>query len=307
MKEIVLAGGTGHLGQLLKTAFVKRGNKVIILTRGEKKSRHPLIQYVQWDGKHLGAWTKELEEADALVNLSGERIDKRFTKENKILLTKSRIEPTLVLGEAISQLSHPPNVWINFSGVSIFEGVNSISDEYNRQYGHGFLADLTKKWEEAFYKYDLLHTKRKILRVSPVLTPTEGLFASLYPLAKWGLAGTIGSGKQYMPWVHHEDFVRIVHWLVDGHAKQTIYHACVPHAVNNKQFMRALRRAAGSRVGIPLPALFAKIGAYLKGLDPSLLLGSTPVVSKALVDEGFEFNYTDPGKAFSQLRNLTLQ
>src|SRR5690606_12787838 len=117
--KIVLAGGTGQLGQLLKAAFVQRGEKVTILTRGEKKSHHPLIQYVHWDAQRLGEWIYHLEHADVLINLCGDNIRKRFTETNKKKLRYSRLGPTPLLGKPIDQLVSPPNLSINFSGISL--------------------------------------------------------------------------------------------------------------------------------------------------------------------------------------------
>ena len=302
MGRLVLAGGTGILGQLLIPSFLEKGYEIVVLTRQVQCiSKHENVKYVYWDGRQSGEWTNYLDGADVLINLSGERIDRRFTKKNRFLLEKSRIEPTLALGEAISRLSEPPDIWINFSGVSIFAGVSIISDEYSHSYGHGFLADLTKKWEEAFAVYDTPKTSKIILRISPVLTERGGLFASLYPLAKWGLAGTVGSGKQYVSWIHQEDFVRLLHWLIGGEKKQDIYHACAPGVISNQQLMQELRNASGVKVGLPLSTVFAKIGAYLQGIDPSLLLETTPVVSTRLVEEGFQFKYPHIAGALNQL------
>ena len=302
MGRLILAGGTGILGQLLIPSFLEKEYEIIILTRRAQRVSDDInVKYVHWDGRQSGEWINYLDGADVLINMSGERIDRRFTKKNKSLLEKSRIEPTRTLGEAISRLANPPAVWINFSGVSLFGGAETISDEYSQIYGRGFLPDLTEKWEKAFAQCDAPKTRKIVLRISPVLTHAGGLFASLFPLAKWRLAGTIGSGKQYVPWVHQEDFVRLVHWLIEGENKQGIYHACTPDVIDNRQLMQALRNVVGVSVGLPLPTIFAKIGAYLRGIDPSLLLETTPVVSVRLAEEGFSFKYLHIDQALEQL------
>lgn len=302
MARIVLAGGTGLLGQLLIPSFVEKGYEVIVFTRQTKhNSTFGDIKYVYWDGRTIGDWATYLDGADILINLSGESINKRFTTKNKALLEKSRVEPTLILGKAITELSNPPSIWINFSGVSIFAEARDISDEYSEIYGDTFLARLTKKWEEAFDRHLLPKTTKITLRISPVLTDKGGIFASLYPLAKRGLAGTIGNGRQYMPWIHQEDFIRAVHWLIGDDRKQFLYHASAPTVVNNQRFMYELRHAAGVKIGLPLPTVFAKIGAYFKGVDSSLLLESTPVISKTFVEEGFQFKYPSLNLAFESL------
>src|SRR5690606_26462285 len=166
MKKIVLAGGTGYLGQLLKAALVKRGDKVVILTRGEKQSHHPLIQYVQWDAVQLGEWVRHLEGADVLINLCGESIAKSLTEANKQILWDSRIVPTRLLGEAIQQLPNPPARWINLSGSSIFENIDGLHDEQSNAVGATFLAQLSKAWEDAFRACEVGETQKVLARVS---------------------------------------------------------------------------------------------------------------------------------------------
>src|SRR5690606_18973261 len=286
MKKIVLAGGTGYLGQLLKAALVKRGDKVVILTRGEKQSHHPLIQYVQWDARQLGEWVSHLEHADVLINLCGESVARRFTAANKTLLRASRVVPTQILGEAISALQNPPKHWINLSGISIFEDVEGCHDENSQSVGGGFLAELTKEWEGVFLAIDTLGTKKTILRVSPVLTAKAGMFAELYPLVRYGLGGTVGSGKQFVSWIHEADFIRLIHWVIATTNPAPIYHACSPHPETNADFMAKFRHAVGIKMGLPLPTFLAKLGAWVKGVDDGLLLGSVAATSRSAVNEG---------------------
>lgn len=305
MKKIVLAGGTGYLGQLLKAALVKRGDKVVILTRGEKQSHHPLIQYVQWDARQLGEWVSHLEHADVLINLCGESVARRFTAANKTLLRASRVVPTQILGEAISTLQNPPKHWINLSGISIFEDVEGCHDENSQSVGGGFLAELTKEWEGVFLAIDTLGTKKTILRVSPVLARRSGMFAELYPLVKLGLGGTVGSGQQYISWIHEQDFVRLTLWLIGLSIPRSIYHACSPFPVTNAMFMEKLRRAVGISYGLPLPTPLAKVGSFFKGVDSSMLLGSVAATTRVTVEDGFNFDFPYISDAFSALIQST--
>lgn len=306
MAKIILAGGTGHLGSLLQTHFLQKGWEVIVLSRKTYESSNPLLHFVQWDGEHLGEWVDSLRAADVVVNLSGKSISTRFTAENKKLLTDSRIKPTRIIGKAISSLDNPPRLWINFSGISIFEEVEgSVRNEKDTDYGYTFLAQLSQQWETAFWAENLSHTQRVALRVSPVLSPDFGLFSELYPLTKLGLGGKVANGQQLMPWIHQDDLVGIVDWLIESENLHSVYHACSPNTISNQELMNALRDAAGVKFGMPLPRLFASIGAFIKGVNSSLLLASTPATTKYLIDDGYMFKFADIYPALKQLTQKT--
>ncbi|TJZ61093.1 TIGR01777 family protein [Sphingobacterium olei] len=303
MAKIILAGGSGNLGQLLADLFLRNGDKVSILTRSARQSSVLGLDYIQWNGTTPGNWAMALEGADVLINLSGESINTRFTPENRKRLEDSRFLPTAALGEAIEHSEDPPKLWINISGISIFGGVQGIQDEDSQHYGHDFLAELAKEWERIFLASNTPNTGKVILRLSPVLSRSSGMFQELYPLAKWGLGGKVGTGQQYISWINEQDFIRIVAWISSGSAKNTLYHACSPFPVTNAEFMKSLRESAGTAIGLPLPSPLAKIGAFIKGVDASLLLQTTPVTTKALLEEGFEFRYPEIHQAFEQLIN----
>ena len=301
MAKIILAGGSGNLGSALIKQFLENEEELIILSRMQSHVVHPNLKYVNWDGKNLDEWKDSLKDADVLINLCGKSINCRFTKENQKALYSSRIEPTNVLGEAIEKLQNPPKLWINFSGVSLFNGAKTIQDEYGREYGNDFLANLVKDWESIFLRANTPKTFKVILRVSPVLSKDYGMLKELYPLAKLGLAGKVGSGKQMISWIDEEDLVRLVQWIINQNHENATYHACSPNPISNEQFMKALREEAGVKIGIPLPTLFAKIGSYFKNVDSSMLLETVPVTTKLSLSKGFNFKYPYIQKSLNHL------
>lgn len=258
MKKIILAGGSGNLGQLLSKACRSIGYQVIILTRNKNLKNTPAHAEVYWDGEHLGDWCAYLEGAEVIINLSGKSIQCRYTEENKKLLLSSRIQSTCVIGQAIQKTVIPPRLWINFSGVSIFENLPPFHDESSKQYASTFLAQLSQQWEQAFWQAETPSATRKVcLRVSPVLAKDFGMLQGLYPLAKIGLAGTVGDGRQYISWIHKDDFVSIILWLINLANPEGTYHACAPQALPNKEFMDILRHQVHMPIGIPLPPIMA--------------------------------------------------
>lgn len=300
-KKIVIAGGTGNIGKLLSKTFAESGYEVIILSRQRMNSMNPKIKYILWDGEAIGSWVDELEDVDTLINLSGKSIQCRFTVENKKELLQSRITPTRLLGEAIQKLNSPPRLWINFSGISLFEGVEGLHNEESTSFGNTFLAHLTKEWEKAFIDVKTPDTKKVILRLSPVLSTKFGMFKELLPLAKLGLGGKVGDGKQQIAWIHELDLVRLVIWIINHESPSTLYHACSPQPESNKEFMKNLRKAVGMPIGMPLPALFARIGAYFKRVESDMLLLTNGVTTFHTLKEGFTFNYPTTQKAFKHL------
>ncbi len=301
MKKIVIAGGTGNLGKILTKEFLERGDEVFLLSREEHRSDHPALHYVLWDGEQLGDWVQKIEGADVLINLTGLSINRVFNEKNKALLLSSRVVPTSLLGKAIGTMEHPPKKWINASGVSIFNGRKTFQDETSTDFGHDFLAELAKKWEAACLNTLTPDTQKVIIRISPVLMQGSGMFAELYPLAKFGLAGKVGDGQQMVSWIHHEDFKRLLLWIADLEKPDQVYHACSPNPVSNADFMKAIRKAAHMPIGLPLPVFMAKIGARFKGVDASLLLETVPVTTILTSQRGFTFKFPYIQPAISDL------
>lgn len=301
MAKIVLAGGTGNLGSLLISLFREQDHEIIVLSRKRMVKHHPQVDFVYWDAENLDSWQKELEGADVLINLCGLSINRRFTKKNKELLRSSRIVPTRLLGEAISKLNDPVKLWINFSGVSIFDGAIGLKDETSTDYSNDFLGTLAQDWERTFLAANTPHTEKLILRMSPILSKRSGMFAELYPLAKIGLGGKVGDGKQLISWIHEADFVGLIDWIIKSEQRADIYHACSPNPVSNAEFMQKLRQSCGVSFGLPLPVFMAKMGAFVKGVDSSLLLETVPVTTLLTLKNGFQFNFPYIQPAFDQL------
>src|SRR5690606_5841939 len=300
MRKIVIAGGSGHLGTLLKAAFLDVGWEDVILSR-QRNKKEDGVTYVFWDGEHLGSWVHALEVVDTVINLSGKSIQCRFTWENRAILERSRILPTDALGRAISQCDKPPRLWINFSGISIFSGLEELQDETSLAVGTDYLAQLTRRWEAAFSAFDLSDTFKVILRVSPVLSKKQGMFAELLPIAKWGLGGKVADGRQYVSWIHQQDFVALVKWIIEQTRPRRVYHACSPHPVTNATFMKVLRESVGVSFGLPLPRIIARIGSFVKGVDSSILLQSVPATTKYTIEDGFIFTFENLRDALSEL------
>ncbi|GAB5558060.1 MAG: TIGR01777 family oxidoreductase [Schleiferiaceae bacterium] len=299
--HIVIAGGTGFLGQLLAQHFSKMGYLIVILSRHNHLDEKG-IRYVQWDGKTLGPWTRELEGAQALINMNGRSVDCRYTPENKEAIYRTRIHSTHALGQAIEGLDNPPTVWLNSSSATIYRHAEDRPmDEFTGEYGHGFSVDVCKKWERAFWEAHCPNTRKIALRTAIVFGKNGGALNPLKTLAKWGLGGKQGSGKQFVSWVHEEDFVRAVEFAIHTETLTGPVNVASPNPLPNAEFMAHLRKAVGHYCGLPSPKWMLEIGARIIDTETELILKSRRVVPAVLTQAGFEFAFTEIPQALSDL------
>jgi len=286
-RKIVIAGGTGSLGSALLKYFNNGANDLFVLTRKNNTAQNN-VRYIQWNTQSLENWFDALEGADIVINLAGKSINCRCTEKNRKEIISSRVKSINVIGRAIQQCKSPPKVWINAGGVAIFGDSGDEVKNESSSVGEGFFAEVCKEWEKAFKSIEIPHTRKVFLRIGLVLQKDSGILKPFINLVKLGLGGKLGTGEQYMTWIHEKDFVRLVDWVATNNISGVI-HAVSPFPVKNKEFMYTLRKVAGHSFGIPGPAILVKIGAFLIGTEAELVLAGRRVVSKNL--NGFNFQY----------------
>ena len=298
--KIVIAGGSGFLGAAVISQFPDAD--LVVLTRSTASVKGN-VRYVQWDAKTLGLWTKELEGSKAVINLVGKSVNCRYTDENKKEIINSRTDATLALGKAIAESENPPQVWINAGSAAIFGNSGDEIKDENSPTGHGFSPEVCKAWEKAFYTFDTPKTRKVFLRIGMVLQQKGGILKPFANLVKLGVGGKIGSGKQYMTWIHEADFQKLIQWAIDKPEAIGIIHAASPNPVTNSEFMRSMRETYRVPLGIPNPAFLIKIGAIFIGTEAELVLSGRRVVSTFLLQKGFKFNYPYLHEALEELVN----
>jgi uncharacterized protein (TIGR01777 family) len=300
-RKIVIAGGTGFLGQAIINKFKPITTEIIVLTR-HPKSINGNVQEVFWDAKTLGKWAEMLEGADALINLTGRSINCRHNEQNKKEITESRVNATTILGKAILELTHPPKLWINASAANLYKDKNNKpNDESNTDYGNEFMDDVSINWEKAFNESKTPKTRKIIMRITLILGNGGGVFPVLNNLVKKGLGGKAGNGLQYMSSMHEEDFVNAIDWFISNEKLSGIFNMASPEPITNEMFMRLIRKKLNIRIGLPSPAFAIKIGAFFMQTEPELVLKSIRVVPKNLLDSGFAFNYSTTVAAIDNL------
>jgi uncharacterized protein (TIGR01777 family) len=305
MPKLIIPGGSGFLGLYLADFFASKNWQVVILSRSSKKSPNNNIRFVQWDGKSLGDWAKEIDGADAVVNMAGRTVNCRYTDENKAQILNSRLDSTKVLGEAIAQASNPPSVWINSSSATYYKDTRGDlppNDEYNGQTGNDFSMGVCQAWERVFEEAKVQDVVRKIpLRTTIVIGKGGGAMGPILNLVRWGLGGKQGPGTQYISWVHLQDFARVVDFLIQHKEVEGVINCAAPNPELNQDFMRKLRKACKQPIGIPLSVGMLKLGAMMIKTEVELLLKSRKVVSKRLEELGFEFDYPTLEAAFEEI------
>jgi uncharacterized protein len=304
--KIVLAGGTGFLGKALARCFAEKEYEIVVLGRSnELPVDFPKARLVTWDARTIGTWVKELEGAKALVNLCGRSVDCRYNETNRRLILESRVNATRVLGDAVSRAAIPPKVCLNAGTATIYEdrrGELPPHDENSDDLGAGFSVEVAKAWEEAFFESHVHNVRKVALRISIVLGKSGGAFPVMRRFAQLGLGGRQGPGSQWMSWLHLDDWVGIVDWLVSCDGVSGVVNLAAPNPVTNAGFMSEMRSAfAPFGVGFPAPTFAVRFGALFLRTAPELVLKSRKVVSRVLRDEGYAFRFPIWEEAISDL------
>ena len=292
--KIVIPGGSGQVGMILRRALAAGGHDVVVL------SRSPAAGEVQWDGRALGPWAHELEGAAVVINLAGRSVNCRYTPANRRAIMESPVASTAVVGQAIAACTDPPRVWLQAGTATIYaHRYDAPNDEEHGILGGDerevrdtwrFSIDVARAWERELEAAVTPGTRKVAMRSAMIMSPDRGgVFDVLLGLVRRGLGGKSGDGRQYVSWVHHEDFVRAVCWLIEHDEIAGAVNIAAPGPVANAEFMGALREAWGIRIGLPATQAMLEVGAVVLRTETELILKSRRVTPGRLLEHGFEF------------------
>lgn len=300
-RKIVLAGGSGFLGRELAAVLEERGDEAVILTRNPDRYRGP-GRAVVWDGKTLNeTWVRELNGADAIVNLAGKNVNCRPGAANRASILKSRIDPVTAIGKALREVAKAPPVWIQASSLAIYGDAGDRVCDESAHVASGYPANVCTDWEAELGRALIPGSRWAVLRISFVLGKNDGALPLLNRMVKWGLGGSIGSGKQWISWIHLDDMLAIFLDSLENPQFEGIYNVTAPHPETNADFMRTLREVRGRPWSPPAPAFAVRIGAPLLGSDPEIALTGRRCVPARLLHEGFDFQYPDLEPALREI------
>jgi len=299
--RIVIPGGSGQVGTVLARHFHGQGHSVTVL------SRQPVSapwQVLPWNGRDPGDWTQAMDGADIVINLAGRNVNCRYTPANCREILESRTLSTRAVGQAIAQAAKPPALWMNASTATIYRhALDRPMDEATGELGGHetgapstwrFSIDVATSWEREFFAVATPGTRKVALRSAMTMSPDRsGIFDTLLNLVRAGLGGKAASGEQFISWIHETDFVRAIDFLIEHQTLAGCINICSPCPLPNQEFMRMLRQAWGTPIGLPATRWMLELGAIFLRTETELILKSRRVVPQRLLDEGFQFNFTE--------------
>ena len=297
--KLVIPGGSGQVGTTLARAFHDAGHEVVVV------SRTPGVapwRTVAWDARTLGPWAAEVDDAEVVANLAGRNVNCRYTLENRREIMDSRVLSTLVVGQALRQAVQRPRVWLQASTATIYaHRLDAANDEATGRLGGGepgapdawrFSIDVATAWEKAAEAAVAPRTRLVLMRSAITLGPERGgIFDVLLRLVRFGLGGPSAGGRQYISWVHDQDFVAAVRWLIEHDALSGPVNIAAPNPLPQAEFMHALRAAWGMRLGLPATRWMLALGARVLRTETELILKSRRVVPARLLESGFVFQF----------------
>jgi uncharacterized protein (TIGR01777 family) len=296
--KIVIPGGSGQVGSLLARDLHAAGHDVVVCGRAPLEAPW---RTVHWDGRTLAGWAAEVDGADAVINLAGRSVDCRYTEAHRREIMASRVESTAVVGAAIARAKRPPRTWLQASTATIYaHRYDAPNDEAGLLGGAEpdlpdtwrFSLDVANAWERALAVAATPRTRKVAMRMAIVMAPQRGgAFAALLRLARCGLGGRAGDGRQYVSWIHHADLVAAVRLLLADDALAGEVNLAAPEPLPNGEFMRALREAWGIGFGLPARPWMLEIGAAVLRTETELILKSRRVIPGRLARAGFVFSH----------------
>ena len=297
--RIILAGGSGFLGRVLARELLSRGQEVMVLTRSPGNGQDG-VNEVAWDGKTLGHWAKELDRAAAVINLAGRSVNCRYHARNRREILESRTHPTRVLGDAIARCASPPRVWLNASTATIYKhtfgpawdeagdigGTAAVKDEFS--------VEVATAWERTFAEARTPATRKIVLRSAMVLgRGANSVFPTLRRLARLGLGGRMADGRQFVSWIHQDDFCRAIDWLLQREDFSGVVNLAAPNPVTNAEMMNTLCKVCRVPFGLPATRWMLEIGAFFLRTETELILKSRRVTPRQLLASGFQFRFPE--------------
>lgn len=294
MKPIaVIFGANGFLGRYLSRHWARKGYEIVAIAR-HREGWSGDGMFLPWDGQSSGPWELALEGAAVVVNLSGRSVDCRYNAENRKEIFDSRIESTRAVARAIRQCQKAPALWMNASTATWYRHAeDGPQDEWRGEMGEGFSVGVARAWEETFFRETTPAATRKIALRTGIVMANErrSAFDVLARLTRWGLGGTQGTGNQRVSWIHMQDWLAALDFLVGNPLLDGVFNVTAPEACTNQHLQQSLREELAMPLGLPTPTPLVKLGAWFLRTEAELVLKSRWVRPMRLEEEGFRWRY----------------
>ncbi len=301
--RIVITGATGFIGRGLCARLAARGEEVIAVTRSPARAREILgnaVHCVGWDGSAAGEWAGSLDGAEAVINLAGESISGgRWSAGRKAAIVRSRVLAGQALVAALRAARNKPRAFVQASAVGYYGSRGDEELAEDSAAGDGFLAEVTCAWEASTEAVEGMGLRRVVVRSGVVLGREGGAFGRLLLPFRLYAGGPLGGGQQWFPWIHYEDEVGAILFLLGREEARGAYNLVAPGIVRNRELARLLGKAMHRPAFVPAPAPALRL--LLGGMADELLLTSQRVVPRRLLEEGYAFRYPDAEAALREL------
>lgn len=306
-RRILITGATGFVGRPLSIALAKAGYEVIALSRRPAEAEEifaGLVKVIEWDAASASGWAESANGALAIVNLAGDNIGAgRWNEKKKLRIVESRLNVGVAVTQAIRSAEHKPQVLIQASGVGYHgDRGDELLDE-NSSNGIGFLADVARQWEASVRDVTDMGVRLVIIRLGVVLGPDGGVMSRLIPLFRFFVGGHPGSGRQWLPWVHIDDTIGAIRFLIESVNCEGPFNVTAPEPIRSKDFYNLLGKSMHRPAFFSMPAFALKL--VLGEMATELLLPSTKVVPKKLLEAGYEFIFPNTLSAFCDILDAT--
>ncbi len=296
--RIIITGGTGLIGTALARRLAAANDDIIILSRNpDKATGLPAgVKTVKWDGRTAQGWGHLADGAKAIINLAGASIagdgfiPSRWTEKRKKLIMDSRVQAGQAVVEAVNAAAAKPELVVQSSAVGYYgpHGDETLSEATGP--GNDFLAQVCQAWERSTQPVVQQGVRLVVIRTGVVLSTQGGAFPLLLLPHKLFAGGPMGSGKQWLPWIHLEDEVRAIQFLIENSQAQGVFNVCAPEPVTNRQMSQAIGQAISRPSFLPVPGFALKL---LLGEAASLVLDGQRQIPQRLTQSGFPFSHPD--------------
>lgn len=300
--KIILIGATGFIGQRLVKQLESKHSQLIIVSRNKEKAAKifpKLSDFAEWNGRDENSLTAIINGSDAMINLAGESIaGGRWTEKQKQKILQSRIQSTQAVVNAINKTEKKPEVLLQASAISFYGAhPDKIFDE-SANSGQGFLTEVSLKWEQAAQGLDK-SVRLIFLRTGIVLDSEGGALPKMMMPFKFGIGGHIGSGRQWFSWIHIDDEVRAIEFLLENEKVSGAFNLTAPNPVTMKIFAKTLGKSINKPSWLHVPAFVIKL--LMGQMGKEMLLNGQQVVPKKLMEAGFTFRFTEVDEALSYI------
>ena len=298
----MVTGATGFVGKELVKKLNEKGHEIVVLTRNPETARFHLPIHCDihfWNPERYGIAPSTLKGVDAVINLAGEGIaDGRWSPERKRKLIQSRVLSVRRLIDAMTYMNHKPKVFVSASAIGFYgDRGEELLDETSSK-GKGFLSEVCQSWENETIKAKDLGIRTVACRIGMVLGHDGGALDKMLPPFKLGVGGKLGSGSQWMSWIHINDLIGMMIHAIENPSIDGIYNAVSPKSVRNSEFTKILGQVLKRPTLFPVPKFILKI---VLGELSELLLGSQRMSAKKISEAGFEFKYPQIKEALREV------